>query len=134
MGRVGAALGAATDADLARALGLSTSDLANRKKRGTIPWERIVMAAVTRGVSMDSLIGRADGRSGTAEAAAGYAVRAEAYRQAVEGVLSAIERAGLRLPAVQIRRLIAFGAEHQLAPPDLDQLVAMLGSVDPLGR
>ena len=45
-----------TQNELAEALGMSTGDLSNRKKRGTLPFERLVELAYSRNVSVDWLL------------------------------------------------------------------------------
>jgi len=57
MGRLKLALGRATDSDLASDLGMSTANYANRKKLGSIPFELVIAAAISRSVSLDWLFG-----------------------------------------------------------------------------
>ena len=56
MDRLAAAIGANNDADLARALGMSTSDFAQRKGRRKVPWERVITLAGSRSVSVDWIV------------------------------------------------------------------------------
>ncbi|MBU0516181.1 MAG: helix-turn-helix domain-containing protein [Proteobacteria bacterium] len=53
-----ARFGVKTDADVARQLGLDTTDFHNRKRRGAIPWEYIVAWCRRNESSMDWLLGR----------------------------------------------------------------------------
>lgn len=45
-----------SEIELARALGLSSSGLANQKRRGIVPWDRVVELAVSRNMSIDELV------------------------------------------------------------------------------
>jgi len=56
MGRLATAIGASSDADLARALGISTSDFAQRKGRRKVPWDRVILLAGARSVSVDWIV------------------------------------------------------------------------------
>ncbi len=72
VGRFRDALGLSSDADVARALGLSTGDFANRKRRGTLPLEKLAAAALSRNVSVDWLL---TGRAGEASVEPGGRAR-----------------------------------------------------------
>lgn len=54
--RLSAGTGASSDADLARLLGMSTSDFAQRKKRDKVPWDRVLAVAGAYFVSADWLL------------------------------------------------------------------------------
>lgn len=54
--RLKLALNVTTQADVAKAMGMSTGDLANRKKRNKIPHDRIYEVASSRNVSLDWLL------------------------------------------------------------------------------
>jgi hypothetical protein len=56
MQRVALAIGARSDADLARALGISTGDYSQRKGRSRVPWDRVIRLADSRSVSADWLL------------------------------------------------------------------------------
>lgn len=56
MSRLKQALGLQKDAELARALGLSTADFAHRKRRGKIPWDRVLEVASCHNISTDWLL------------------------------------------------------------------------------
>lgn len=126
MRRLAAQLGAQSDADLARALGMSPSDLGNRKRRGSVPWERIASLAAARQVQMDALIGG----GGVDDDAGSYAVRrgpdCPEYRAAVGAVLDGMERAGVALTAHHVRGLLEFVAAHHLDAPGIDALIALI--------
>lgn len=51
------ALGAKNFAEAGRAIGLSTSAYANRKRAGSIPYEQIVATALERGIDLNWLFG-----------------------------------------------------------------------------
>lgn len=53
MGRLRLALGLATDADVSRALGISTSNFSNRKASNSPPFEAIVNLCLERSISLD---------------------------------------------------------------------------------
>jgi hypothetical protein len=55
MERLKVALGLGTDADLAGALGMSTSNYANRKRVDSIPFDLIIPLCLSRSVSIDWL-------------------------------------------------------------------------------
>ena len=56
MQRLAQATGAEHDAALARLLGMSTSDFAQRKKRKKVPLDRLVSVASLRNISVDWLL------------------------------------------------------------------------------
>lgn len=58
MKRLRTLIRADSEIELARALGLSSSGLANQKRRGIVPWDRVVELAVSRNMSLDELVFR----------------------------------------------------------------------------
>lgn len=54
--RAAKTLGVSSDADLARVLGISAQSLSNMRKRGTVPYEKIVSIAAKKGLSLDYLL------------------------------------------------------------------------------
>ena len=56
MQRLARAIDATSDAELARALGISTGDYSQRKSRGRVPWDRVMSVARSRLVSADWLL------------------------------------------------------------------------------
>jgi hypothetical protein len=54
--RLSAGTGASSDADLARLLGMSRSDFAQRKQRDKVPWDRVLPVAGAYFVSADWLL------------------------------------------------------------------------------
>ena len=56
LSRVGKLSGVDTDAEIARALGVSPQTLSTWKRRGTIPYERVCDFAVNQDVSLDYLL------------------------------------------------------------------------------
>jgi hypothetical protein len=123
MPQVAAALGAAQDADVARALGMKGSDYANRKKRQAVPWDRLAALAASGRLSLDSLLG--GGPAATlAEDPPPYASGGPGtYRAAVEGVLDACDRVGARLSGAQLRRLIGYAQAQGLDADGLEAVV-----------
>jgi len=55
MTRLKASLGVNSDGKLAESLGLSTSAYANLKKRGSIPFEKVIELAISQKVNLDWL-------------------------------------------------------------------------------
>lgn len=113
MGRLAAATDAASDAALARMLGLSTGDFAQRKARGRIPWDRVIPLAGSRNVSVDWLV-------------SGEGDRAPAGSQAEdEGEYLPLEAQSGPSPG------ISDGPSDQLLRYRLDALAGLLVQLDP---
>jgi len=81
MERLARAVGVRHDADLARLLGISTSDFSQRKGRGKVPWDRIIGVANLRSISVDWLLTGIGEMSRAAPAAAVDEARADAVAE-----------------------------------------------------
>lgn len=87
--RMKVATGCANDAQLAKFLGISTGDLANRKSRNAIPWDRYLKVCVSLSVSVDWLltgIGPMKRDVQTADSPGEYVVKKKLVDKELEGV------------------------------------------------
>jgi hypothetical protein len=95
MNRLKAAVNVGSDRRLAGILGVSDSGYANYKKRGSIPFEKVAMLAISQNVSMDWLLtGTGPIHRATPEGSAGASEegRGSLPRDAAEGWLLALFR------------------------------------------
>lgn len=118
-------------AEAARACGISPTGLQKIKEGSDPRASTLERIALSLGVSLDALILGDNVAEDPADyVAAPVATNATPYEVVVGRVLDALERGGLRLPASALRGLFAFATTHDLAPGELDRLVAVLGAVD----
>lgn len=84
--RLRQAFGVRSEAAVARELGFASNAWANRKKASALPWDRIIEAALARGVSVDWIL---TGREASSERASGESVTLD--EELLADVLVAVE-------------------------------------------
>ena len=120
-------LGCASDADLARALGVQPSTPGNWRSRGSVPYAQAAAIATQRGISLDWLLlgqdrpalqdHRAEYRSGAPPPGA---------PGPLDTVLDAMASAGLALTASQISQAADLVATHDLTAAALADVLRLL--------
>ncbi|MBI1397043.1 MAG: hypothetical protein GC151_13790 [Betaproteobacteria bacterium] len=96
-----------SEAAVARELGFASPAWANRKKSGSLPWDRIIALCLERGISVDYLL---TGRESETQHSAAEAVTID--ESLLEDVLVAVEaeltRRKVTLPADRRARVVAW--------------------------
>lgn len=123
MGRLKAALELKTDAALYELFGISSGDYANRKRRGSIPFQQIIALSLSRNVSINWLFSGSgptflDGRTVVAPGLIDHdlenEVVGEFYRACLDGGMTKLEASDVESMRAYIRTIynsVAFEAD-----------------------